>query len=227
MESEWASVSLDLRPYRLSSELATVSVASADAVQALVDEHYARTSTMSASRYASSFSRRITAWLATLTAVQTALDAWLAAQVQWAYLEPIFASASMCEALPDEARQFQAIDARWRKLQRTAIADPRAMSMLRQQGIVATLTGAQAGMDAVMRGLRAFLESESGAHAGQRRTFSHHHRCLLLPSPQASAPSCRASTSYPTTSCSRCSQRATTRRASRRTSPSASRALRS
>lgn len=186
MEAEWAITSLDLRPYKLSSELAMVTAASADVVQALVDEHYARASTMSASRFAASFAKRIAAWIATLGAIQTALDLWLQVQTMWAYLEPIFSSPGMVEALPEEAHQFQSIDGRWRKLQRTAIADSRAMSMLRQQGIIVTLAGALSGMEAVMSGLRAFLESafenwDGGLHWHFSRSSAFCRQALGLP----------------------------------------------
>ena len=171
MEAEWANVSLDLRPYKQSSEVAVISTASAETVQVLVDEHYARTSTMLSSRYAQSFAKRLSAWLGTLSSMQSALDVWLQAQVTWASLEPIFSSAGMVEALPEEARQFQSIDARWRKLQRTSLADPRAMAMLRQPGALATLTAAQTGMEAVMSGLRAFLEGGGWPCCARLRSY--------------------------------------------------------
>jgi hypothetical protein len=66
----------------------------------------------------------------------------------------------MSDALPDETRLFHEVDGKWRRLQRSALADTRALSALRLPRITQTLSSASTVMEKIMKGLHAFLEGK-------------------------------------------------------------------
>jgi dynein heavy chain len=159
MEAEWQPVNLELKAYKTTGTH-ILSGAAADAVQALLDDHVVKATTMAASRYAKALAGRIKAWVECLTEIQAVLDVWLKVQSTWLYLEPIFGSEDIMQQMPVEGRRFRTVDETWRALVRGAVAVPKALLALRQPGQLAALTNANDLLDAIQKGLNAYLESK-------------------------------------------------------------------
>ena len=159
METEWQPLVLELKAYKTSGTHILTGTSN-DAVQALLDDHIVKATTMAASRYAKALSGRINDWVACLTEIQAVLDVWLKVQSTWLYLEPIFSSEDIMQQMPVEGRRFKTVDETWRALVCGAVAGPKALLALRQPGQLAALTTANELLDAIQKGLNTYLESK-------------------------------------------------------------------
>jgi hypothetical protein len=56
------------------------------------------------------------------------MDAWLACQAAWQYLEPIFSSPDIMAQMPEAGEKFGMVDASWREIMDQASNDPSALS---------------------------------------------------------------------------------------------------
>ena len=97
-----------------------------DAAAQLLDDNLAMTQAMAFSPFKAPFAERLAKWEAQLRLVSDTIDAWLAVQRGWMYLEPIFSSADIMEQLPVEGKRFSAVDRTWRRTMAAAQRAPQA-----------------------------------------------------------------------------------------------------
>ena len=74
------------------------------------------TQSMAFSPYKKPFEERLMRWEAQLSLVSEVIDAWLALQRAWMYLEPIFSSPDILQQLPQEGKKYSSVDRIWRKV---------------------------------------------------------------------------------------------------------------
>lgn len=74
------------------------------------------TQSMAFSPYKKPFEERLVRWEAQLSLVSEVIDAWLALQRAWMYLEPIFSSPDILQQLPQEGKKYSSVDRIWRKV---------------------------------------------------------------------------------------------------------------
>jgi dynein heavy chain, axonemal len=86
------------------------------------------------------------------------LDAWLACQAAWQYLEPIFSSPDIMAQMPEEGDKFGTVDAAWRDVMDITAADPTALAAGRDRERLESLRDANALLDEIQKGLAAYLE---------------------------------------------------------------------
>lgn len=116
--------------------------------------------------------------------VQDLLDAWLACQATWLYLEPIFSSADIVKQMPEEGEKFAAVDASWREVMARAMEAPAALPLGRDDEALNSLRECNGLLDEIQKGLAAYLEKkrlffprcDSKACAGCRQTQQHDER---------------------------------------------------
>ena len=159
MMDDWVPVKLDLKPHKDTGTY-ILSSATADELQLLLDDHIIKATTMQASRFARPLEARIKKWISSLNRVQAVLDEWLKVQSSWLYLEPIFSSDDIMRQMPSEAEHFATVNATWRTTMKGAVADPRALHVMEQAGLLEKLQEANALLDAISKGLNAYLETK-------------------------------------------------------------------
>lgn len=91
---------------------------------------------MAFSPYKKPFEERLMKWEAQLSLVSEVIDAWLALQRAWMYLEPIFSSPDILQQLPQEGKKYSSVDRIWRKVLAADVFYP-VISMWHQQASVA------------------------------------------------------------------------------------------
>jgi Dynein heavy chain, N-terminal region 2 len=111
------------------------------------------------------FEERIAKWDATLRLVSDTLDAWLAVQRSWMYLEPIFSSPDIMEQLPLEGKRFVAVDRTWRKALAAAAKAPCVLAVCSSQKLLDSFVDAGQLLDSVQKGLANYLETKRLAFA--------------------------------------------------------------
>ncbi|ORY49032.1 hypothetical protein BCR33DRAFT_714104 [Rhizoclosmatium globosum] len=121
MDNEWKSIALEILPYK---ETGTCIMKAAEEITRLLDDHIVMTQSMSFSPFKKPFAERISLWESKLRTVQEVLEAWMACQRSWLYLEPIFASDDIVTQLPAESKRFTTMDRTWRRIMQQAKAKP-------------------------------------------------------------------------------------------------------
>lgn len=159
MQTEWEPVALELKAYKATGTYVLTS-ASADELQALLDDHTVKAQTMAASRFAKPLLEGIRAWVAKLQRLQAVLDGWLKVQSQWLYLEPIFSSEDIMRQMPVEGQQFKQVDRKWRAVMQGAVQNPAGLAALDQPGILDRLNTAAQLLEQISKGLNAYLETK-------------------------------------------------------------------
>jgi dynein heavy chain len=129
MINEWATIEFEVKAYKDSG---TFIVGGLEEIITLLDDHIVKTQTMRGSPYIRPIEKECKEWEHKLKYAQQLLDAIIACQRTWMYLEPIFGSEDIMRQLPTEARRFQSVDTLWRKTLAEFNVDPNFMRTLFQ-----------------------------------------------------------------------------------------------
>jgi dynein heavy chain, axonemal len=92
--------------------------------------------------------------------MQDLLDAWLACQATWLYLEPIFSSPDIVKQMPEEGEKFAEVDDSWREVMSTAALAPAALPLGRDKAALESLNACNCLLDEIQKGLAAYLEKK-------------------------------------------------------------------
>jgi len=90
-----------------------------EVIEALEDSQMALGG-MASNRYAAPFRDGVAGWLGRLGVVGEQLEAWLAVQALWMYMEAVFSGGDIVKQLPAEAKRFQNIDKNMKARRRAA-----------------------------------------------------------------------------------------------------------
>ncbi|KAJ3337633.1 hypothetical protein HDU93_000776 [Gonapodya sp. JEL0774] len=157
MENDWKEVTLEILPYK---ETGTFVMKASDEAVRMLDDHIVMTQSMSFSPFKKPFAERLQTWDTKLRTVQEVMEAWMACQRSWLYLEPIFSSDDIQSQLPAEAKRFTAIDRAWRKTMGQAKAKPGVIDCCADAKLLEVLKDANKMLELVSKGLTAYLESK-------------------------------------------------------------------
>jgi dynein heavy chain, axonemal len=107
-----------------------------------------------------------------LSLMQDLLDAWLACQANWLYMEPIFSSPDIIKQMPQEGEKFATVDVAWRSVMSIAALSPAALPLGRDPVALESLRECNGLLDEVQKGLTAYLE--------KKRLFFPRYDCPAL-----------------------------------------------
>lgn len=154
---EWQGLDVRLVPYK---DTGTSIVSGTDDIQTILDDQIVKTQAMNASPFVKPFAARCATHEATLQTLQDMLDAWLACQATWLYLEPIFSSDDIVKQMPEEGEKFQQVDATWRDIMAATAAAPAVLPLGRDPGTLERLRQCNGLLDEIQKGLAAYLEKK-------------------------------------------------------------------
>eukprot|EP00606_Chrysophyceae_sp_TOSAG23-5_P000662 GSChrysophyteH2.ASY1.ANO1.84.1 assembled CDS len=106
MEKEWENMYIMIHAYR---DTGTGVLKGVDDINVILDEQITMTQTIMFSAFKGPFEERIEEWNRKLCCVSEVLDAWVAVQRNWLYLQPIFESADINRQLPTEGKKFSTV----------------------------------------------------------------------------------------------------------------------
>lgn len=162
MQADWTGVLLSFGEWR---ETKTYVLKGLDEVQMLLDDQIVKTQSMRASPFIGPFEERVRMWERKLNLMQEIMDAWLACQQAWLYLEPIFGSDDILQQMPVEGRKFKAVDATWRKTMEKAVKNPEVLQVCQDEELLKALSEANRHLEQVQKGLADYLETKRLAFA--------------------------------------------------------------
>ncbi|KAJ3076098.1 Dynein heavy chain 1, axonemal [Rhizoclosmatium hyalinum] len=157
MDNEWKSIALEILPYK---ETGTCIMKAAEEITRLLDDHIVMTQSMSFSPFKKPFAERISLWESKLRTVQEVLEAWMACQRSWLYLEPIFASDDIVTQLPAESKRFTTMDRTWRRIMQQAKAKPGVIECCADFKLLDSFRECNKLLELVAKGLSTYLENK-------------------------------------------------------------------
>jgi dynein heavy chain, axonemal len=158
MSEEWDTVSFETLSYKNTN---TYVVKKWDEYQALLDDHVVLTQAMVFSPYKKYFEDQIMRWENKLLLTSDILEEWLMCQVQWMYLEPIFASDDIQKQLPSEHKRFLQVDGFWKKLLSRVRDSPNILTFCTgTRNLLKRLRESNQILEAVQKGLDSYLETK-------------------------------------------------------------------
>ncbi|TPX59753.1 hypothetical protein SpCBS45565_g07659 [Spizellomyces sp. 'palustris'] len=157
MDNEWKNIGLEIISYK---DTGTFIMKISDEVIRLLDDHIVMTQSMSFSPYKKPFAERIALWESKLRTVQEVVEAWMACQRSWLYLEPIFSSDDIVTQLPIESKRFTTMDRTWRRIMSQAKQRPGVIEFCSDYKLLDSFKECNKLLELVSKGLSAYLESK-------------------------------------------------------------------
>ena len=157
MEGEWQGLDFRVLPYK---DTGTFILGGTDEVQTILDDQIVKIQAMNASPFVKPFAERAQGWEAMLQTLQDMLDNWLTCQATWLYLEPIFSSDDIVKQMPTEGEMFKQVDAMWRGMMKATANAPSVVPIAREKERVDKLVECNGLLEAIQKGLAAYLEKK-------------------------------------------------------------------
>ena len=126
VEQEWDYMKLKVVSYTSESE--TFILADIDATFDKIEDHLTTLENVYHSKNASHVTKeKIEEWMKNLIVMRENLQNWMEAQNNWMYLDPIFGSTEIQDALPEEHLQFVELQDSLKKIYFSAYMNPKAI----------------------------------------------------------------------------------------------------
>ena len=126
----------------------------------MLDDHIVKTQTMKGSPFIKPFEREIRVWEEKLMLVQNIIDEWLKVQMNWMYLEPIFASEDINMQMPEEGRLFTTVDRNYKDVMKHVAKDTHVLVATELTGMLDKLRDSYFLVEKINKGLNAYLEKK-------------------------------------------------------------------
>ncbi|XP_052828077.1 dynein axonemal heavy chain 3 [Octopus bimaculoides] len=157
MKDDWENMAFNFTPYK-DTELFILSAF--DDIQALLDDHIVKTTTMKGSAFVGPFEKEIKEWGYSLNRMKGILESWLKVQSAWLYLEPIFGSADIREQIPVQGKMFEEVDQNWKQIMSTAKQSHKALTVASQDQMLEKLQYSVTLLEDIQCGLNDYLEKK-------------------------------------------------------------------
>merc|ERR1719158_1806395 len=131
-----------------------------DDIITLLDDHVSKTQSIRGSPFCRPFEKDCKDWETRLVYIQDTIDQFLLCQRQWLYLEPIFSSEDIVRQMPNEAKKFRTVDARWREVLSVLFENPSVQDMADIDNVLANFVDANVMLDVIAKGLNDYLETK-------------------------------------------------------------------
>merc|ERR1719424_2629712 len=131
-----------------------------DDIQAVLDDHIAKTQAIRSSPFCKPFEDEVHAWEATLLYIQDFIDQTVALQRSWMALEPIFVSEDIKRQLPQESESFARIDTIFRMRMNQVEDIKNCIKISEIENIVEDMTESNVTIEKVQKGLKDYLETK-------------------------------------------------------------------
>jgi dynein heavy chain len=114
IENEWEHLKLDIVPYVQVPD--TFILNESEKITSTIEEHLTTLEAVQKSKNATHVKDQIDEWVKNLVVMLENLEKWIEAQNNWIYLNPIFSSPQIQDALPKEYKQFTELQETFKRI---------------------------------------------------------------------------------------------------------------
>lgn len=154
----WDGINFETKPYK-NLDGVFILDALEEVIQQL-DDHQIELQTIMASRFVAPVKDKVEAWIKNLRLVGDVLEEWITLQKNWMYLEFIFSSDDIKEQLPEESKQFSAVDRLFRSLTSRAHSQHNVFQICTEEGLLEDLQKSNESIDHIQKKLEDYLETK-------------------------------------------------------------------
>lgn len=155
---KWEEIEFTVVPYKESKD--TFILGSVDEIQAALDESQVTMTTILSSRFVSGIRHEVERVEKQLNTFSETLDEWLNVQKNWMYLESIFSAPDIQKQLPQESKQFFAVDKQYRDIMRKTKEQPNALKAGTSTSNLHAFQRANETLDRIQKNLEDYLEKK-------------------------------------------------------------------
>lgn len=112
----WEEIAFTVHKHMKGTEERGFVLGSVEEIALFLDDHCMTLQGMVASQFIGPFFESVQKWERTLSLVSETIDEWISTQRKWLYLEGIFMACDIRSQLPEEAKKFEEIDNKFRKV---------------------------------------------------------------------------------------------------------------
>ena len=157
LEKRWTDVELDVGSYKEKY----YKLRSTEDVSQFLEDDSVALSTMKSSKFYGSFQHRIDEWERCLSSISEVVESILGVQRKWIYLESIFMSGGdIAKQLPQEHSLFVNVNTDFFKVMEMFSIEPNARRSCTADGLLATISGMDEGLEQIQRSLDQYLETK-------------------------------------------------------------------
>ncbi|GAB1598116.1 dynein heavy chain 3, axonemal-like [Argonauta hians] len=157
MKADWETMTLNFIPYK---DTKLFMLSAFDDIQALLEDHIVKTTTMKGSAFIEPFEEEIKEWGYILNRMKSILESWGQVQSAWIYLEPIFGSEDIRGQIPKEVKMFQEVDKNWKLIMESARENHKALAIASQDQMLEKLQYSESLLEDIQKGLNDYLEKK-------------------------------------------------------------------
>jgi len=156
--AKWADVCFQVVPYKESKD--TFMLGGIEEISIALEDSMVTMSTIMSSRFVKGIRETVEKVEAQLSLFSETLDEWLAVQKNWMYLETIFSAPDIQRQLPNEAKQFFAVDKQFRDVMRKTRENDNALRAGTTPGYLQSFQNANEALDKIQKNLEEYLETK-------------------------------------------------------------------
>ena len=161
IEKHWENVSFELAKYIKNEQERGMVLRAADDIRLQLEDHLLNIQTITGSRFIAAFADRARKWEKQLNIVNDCMECWFVVQRKWMYLESIFVGAADIRLqLPEEAKNFDAIDKVWRTIMASTNSNPNVIDACTQDNRIDTLNNLSDRLDKCQKSLSDYLDTK-------------------------------------------------------------------
>ncbi|XP_028270606.1 dynein heavy chain 10, axonemal isoform X2 [Parambassis ranga] len=120
----WEQMKFSVQPYFKGTQERGCILGGVDEILLNVDNDIMNLQSMAGSRFVGPFLGTIQQWEKDLSLISETIEVWLQVQRKWMYLESIFIGGDIRSQLPEEAKKFDNIDARFKEIMSDTAKSP-------------------------------------------------------------------------------------------------------
>ena len=156
--TKWSDVCFQVVPYKESKD--TFMLGGIEEIAVALEDSMVTMSTIMSSRFVKGIREIVEKVEAQLSLFGETLDEWLAVQKNWMYLETIFSAPDIQRQLPNEAKQFFAVDKQFRDVMRKTRENDNALRAGTTPGYLQSFQNANESLDRIQKNLEDYLETK-------------------------------------------------------------------
>jgi len=156
--AKWADVCFQVVPYKESKD--TFMLGGIEEISIALEDSMVTMSTIMSSRFVKGIRETVEKVEVQLSLFGETLDEWLAVQKNWMYLETIFSAPDIQRQLPNEAKQFFAVDKQFRDVMRKTRENDNALRAGTTPGYLQSFQNANEALDKIQKNLEEYLETK-------------------------------------------------------------------
>ncbi|XP_061623123.1 dynein axonemal heavy chain 10-like [Phyllopteryx taeniolatus] len=159
----WENMKFIVQPYSKGTQQQCSVLGAVNEIVLNVDNDAMNLQSMGGSRFVGPFLSTVQQWEKDLSLISEIIEVWLLVQRKWMYLESIFIGGDISSQLPEEAKQFDIIDKKFKDIMNEAQSNPNIKHCCLVPNRLTDLQTLSENLERCQKSLSDYLDSKRDA----------------------------------------------------------------